>query len=483
MSADELTRRYDAVVVGSGPNGLAAAIMLARAGQRVLVLEASSTFGGGLRSADLTLPGFVHDVCSAIHPLGRVSPFLRTLPLAEHGLRWIDPPVACAHPFDDGTAALLQRSVAATGATLDGDAARWRALFVPLVRRWPKIEWNVLGPLRVPRHPVALGLFGLHAIRSAHGLARVKFKGERARALFAGCAAHAIMPLEHPLTAAFGLLLATSAHLVGWPFPEGGAQRLADALVSYLRALGGEVRTGVRVTSLSDIPATRTSLFDLAPRQILAIMGERFPAGYRARLERYRYGPGAFKVDWALRDAVPWTAPGCADAGTLHLGGTIEEVAASERAMWRGSTADRPFVLVAQQSRFDASRAPTGQHTLWGYCHVPNGSTEDMTARIEAQIERFAPGFRDLILQRHVMAPADWERYNPNYVGGDINGGVQDAWQLFTRPVARLVPYTTPLPNVFICSSSTPPGGGVHGMGGYWAARAALRVLGDPTTV
>ncbi len=475
MSMQE--RRYDAVVVGSGPNGLAAAITLARAGCSVLVLEAASSVGGGMRSAALTLPGFVHDVCSAIHPLGRVSPFFRALPLAEHGLRWIDPPVACAHPFDDGTAALLQRSIEATGATLGPDAAAYRALVAPTVRRWPKIERNVLGPFTIPRHPIALALFGLQAVRSAHGLARTQFRGERARALFAGLAAHAIQPLEHPLTAAFGLMLGTSAHLVGWPFPQGGSQRIADALVAYLQALGGEVRTGVRVGSLADIPPARTILFDLTPRQLLSIVGERFPASYRARLERYRYGPGAFKVDWALRGPVPWKARACTEAGTVHLGGTLDEIAASERAMWRGETSPRPYVLVAQQSLFDPSRAPDGQQTLWAYCHVPHGSTEDMTTTIEAQIERFAPGFGDLILQRHVMAPADFERYNQNYIGGDINGGVQDAWQLFTRPVARLVPYTTPLPDIFICSSSTPPGGGVHGMGGYWAARAALHRL------
>ena len=474
-----IDRSYDAAVVGAGPNGLAAAITLARAGHSVLLLEAASTIGGGMRSAALTLPGFVHDVCSAIHPLGRISPFFRMLPLAEHGLRWIDPPVACAHPFDDGTAALLQRSIDATGATLGPDAAAYRALVSPVVRRWPKLEQGVLGPLTIPRHPLALALFGLRAVRSARGLARTQFRGERARALFAGLAAHAIQPLEHPLTAAFGLMLGASAHLVGWPYPEGGSQRMADALASYFQALGGEIRTGVRVTSLADIPPARAILFDLTPRQILTIMGERFPATYRARLERYRYGPGAFKVDWALRGPVPWTAGVCAEAGTVHLGGTLDEIAASERAMWGGEPSSRPYVLVAQQSLFDPTRAPGGHHTLWAYCHVPHGSSEDMTAAIEAQLERFAPGFRDLVLQRHVMAPADFERYNENYIGGDINGGVQDAWQLFTRPVARLVPYTTPLPGIFICSSSTPPGGGVHGMGGYWAARAALPSLAD----
>jgi phytoene dehydrogenase-like protein len=432
-----------------------------------------------MRSAALTLPGFVHDVCSAIHPLGRISPFFRTLPLAEHGLRWLDPPVACAHPFDDGTAALLQRSIDATGATLGPDAGAYHALVSPLVRRWPKLERSVLGPLNIPRHPLALALFGLLAVRSARGLARTQFRGERARALFAGLAAHAIQPLEHPLTAAFGLMLGASAHLVGWPYPEGGSQHIADALASYFQALGGEIRTGVRVTSLADIPPARAILFDLTPRQILAIMGDRFPATYRARLERYRYGPGAFKVDWALRGPVPWTAGECAEAGTVHLGGTLDEIVASERAMWRGEPSSRPYVLVAQQSLFDRTRAPDGHHTLWAYCHVPHGSSEDMTAAIEAQLERFAPGFHDLVLQRHVMAPADFERYNENYIGGDINGGVQDAWQLFTRPVARLVPYTTPLPGIFICSSSTPPGGGVHGMGGYWAARAALHGLAD----
>ncbi|MFQ5614734.1 MAG: phytoene desaturase family protein [Anaerolineae bacterium] len=474
---DRLSRvAYDAVVVGSGPNGLAAAITLAQAGWAVLVLEAGETVGGGARSAGLTLPGFTHDVCSAIHPLGIGSPFFRALPLAEHGLAWIQPPLPLAHPLDDGTAVLLERSVEATGEALGRDAAAYRRLMAPLVGDWDRLAGDLLGPLPLPpRHPLTLARFGLKAIRSARGLAEGRFKAERARALFAGLAAHSLMPLEQPLTAAFGLILGLLGHATGWPLPRGGSQSISNALAGYLRSLGGEIVTGAPVASVDDLPPARAVLFDVTPRQLARIAGPHLPNRYRRRLMAYRYGPGAFKVDWALDGPIPWRAEACARAGTVHLGGSLAEIAAAERATWRGQHPERPYVLVAQQSLFDPTRAPEGKHTAWAYCHVPNGSTFDMTARIEAQLERFAPGFKDRVLSRSVKSPRQLERYNANYIGGDINGGVQDLRQLFARPTLRLRPYSTPNKRLFICSSSTPPGGGVHGMCGYHAARTALR--------
>jgi phytoene dehydrogenase-like protein len=475
--AKPMSRRstYDAIVVGSGPNGLAAAITLARAGRSVCVYEARDTVGGGARSAELTLPGFVHDICSAIHPLGMASPFFRTLPLAEHGLEWVQPPAALAHPFDDGTAVLLERSIEMTAQMLGQDAAAYRQLMAPLVARWSKLGDCLLGPLRPPHHPLALLRFGLLAMRSAYGLAEGRFSGARARGLFAGLAAHAIMPLERLPTAAFGLLLGVLGHAIGWPFPRGGAQHISDAMAAYLRTLGGEIVTGATVACLDALPVARAVLLDVTPKQVLQIAGKRLPAGYRRRLERYRYGPAAFKIDWALDGPIPWRASACTRAATVHLGGTLAEIARSERAAWNGEPAERPFVLVAQPSLFDPTRAPPGMHVAWAYCHVPHGSTFEMTERIERQIERFAPGFQGRVLARSVLPPQALERYNPNYVGGDINGGVQDLWQLFTRPTWRLVPYATPARGLYICSSSTPPGGGVHGMCGYFAARAALR--------
>lgn len=467
---------YDAVVVGAGPNGLAAGIELARAGRSVLLVEGSSSIGGGTRSAELTLPGFVHDVCSAVHPLGAASPFFRDLPLAEHGLEWIQPPVALAHPFDDGSAMLLHRSLDETAALLGRDGPAYRALIGPVARAWDGgLDRDVLGPLRWPRHPFALANFGLRALWPAHLLARTVFRGEPARGFFAGLAAHAIMPLERVPTAAFGIMLGVLGHAVGWPIPRGGAQSIANALGSYFQSLGGEILTDARIESLDDLPTARDIVCDVTPRQLVKIAGERLPDGYRRRLGRFRYGPGVFKIDWALGGPIPWTATDCRLAGTVHLGATLPDIAASERGMWSGTPAERPYVLLAQQSLFDASRAPDGKHTAWAYCHVPHGSTHDMTASIERQIERFAPGFRDRILARHVLGPAAMERYNPNYIGGDINGGVQDLFQHFTRPVASSSPYTTPAPGLFICSSSTPPGGGVHGMCGYFAARAVVR--------
>jgi phytoene dehydrogenase-like protein len=472
--------RYDAVVVGSGPNGLAAAITLARAGFSVLVREAAATPGGGASSEPLTLPGFVHDVCSAVHPLGVASPFFRRLPLAAHGLAWIQPPAAVAHPFDDGTAALLERSTARTGQWLGPDAAAYRALMDPLVARWEELYSEVLGPLHLPRHPILLARFGLRALLPTTWLVKRLFRGARARALFAGVAAHATLPLGQPPSAAFGLVLGVAGHAVGWPVARGGSGRIAGALVSYLRSLGGEVVTDAPVGSLDDLPPARAVLLDLTPRQVLRIAGPRLPRAYCRQLQRFQYGLGTFKLDWALAGPVPWRAPDCARAATVHLGGTIEEIEAERAASWAGRPPERPFVLLVQPSLFDPSRAPDGKQTAWAYCHVPNGSPADMTEQIEAQVERFAPGFRDRIIARHAMGPAALERHNANLVGGDISGGEETLRQLFFRPALRPVPYATPLRGLFICSSSTPPGGGVHGMCGHHAARAAMKRCARP---
>jgi phytoene dehydrogenase-like protein len=440
----------------------------------VLVREAADALGGGARSAELTLPGFVHDVCSSIHPFVPGSPFFRTQPLREHGLELVDPPAAVAHPFDDGTAVLAERSLEETARGLGDDAEAYRRLLGPLCAAWPQLEESILGPLvALPRHPLELGRFGLRAVRSAAALAAATFATERGRALFAGCAAHAIAPLERSGTAAFGLIMLASAHLFGWSFPRGGAQRITEALVSVLRDRGGETQAAAPVDCVDDLRAPLV-VCDVVPRELIRIAGHRLPSGYVRALARFPHGPGAFKVDFALDGPIPWTAAECARAGTVHLGGTLAEIAASERAPWQGRHAERPFVLLAQHSLFDPTRAPAGKHTAWAYCHVPNGSTFDMADRIEAQIERFAPGFRDLVAARSVMPPAELERHNRNLVGGDLNSGAVTLWRLLARPVLSSSPYRTPARGVYLCSSSTPPGGGVHGMCGYLAARAAL---------
>lgn len=467
----------DAVIVGSGPNGLAAAITLARAGRSVRVYEAAATAGGGMRSAELTQPGFVHDVCATVHAMALASPFLKSLPLAEHGLEVLHPLTPCAHPLDDGTAVTVYRSVAETADALSrADARAYRAIIEPFVDRAEDLMEALLGPPGL-RHPMLMTKFGFHAIRSAVGLARRSFSDERTRAMFAGVAAHGIVPPDKLSTAGYGLALLIAAHSVGWPVARGGSQRLAGAMAAYLQSLGGEVVTDMHVASLDALPASRVVLCDVTPRQFISIAGARMPRLYQWRLGRYRYGPGVFKMDWALNAPVPWRAPACRLAGTIHLGGTLDEIARAEREVWGGRHPDRPYVIVVQASCFDDSRAPAGKHTLWAYCHVPNGSTVDMAERIEHQIERAAPGFRDCVIARHAMFPADLERRNANLVGGDIAGGAADLAQLFARPVARLNPYSTPMDGVYLCSSATPPGIGVHGMCGYYAALAALRQI------
>lgn len=466
---------HDAIVIGSGPNGLCAAIELARAGHSVLVREAAPTVGGSCRSAELTLPGFVHDVCSTVQALAVASPVMRSIPLSDHGLEFVHPPAPVAQPLDDGTAAVLERSVDETAESLGPDASAYRRLMGPLVGHWDELSAELLGPLRLPKHPFHLSRFGMRAIRSARALAESWFTGQPARALFAGLAAHSIVPLEWLGSAAFGLVLGASAHAGGWPFARGGSQRLSDALASYFRSIGGTIETDAPVDSVDELPPARAVLCDLTPRQLLKIAGHKFSPGYRRSLERFKYGPGVFKVDWALDGPIPWRAAACGRAGTVHLGGTFDEVAEAERAPWRGEHAGRPYVLLVQQTPFDPTRAPAGMHTAWAYCHVPHGSTLDMTQRIEDQVERFAPGFRDRVLARSTMNSAAMESHNPNLVGGDVAGGANTLSQLFARPVTRLNLYTTSVEGLFICSASTPPGAGVHGMCGYWAARAALQ--------
>ncbi len=471
------TRHLDVVVVGSGPNGLAAAVALAREGATVLVLEARDEIGGGTRTAELTLPGYVHDVCSAVHPMGLLSPYFRTLDLEAHGLRWILPPASVAHPLDDEPAVMLWRSMDATCAALGTDGPAYRKLLDPFLRDPHAFLSDALGPLGIPRHPFLLMRFGMTGLQPAVRLARRHFQATRARALFAGLAAHAIQSLDRLLTGSVGMIFALTAHVREWPIVAGGSAGITRALASLLGQLGGRIQTGERITSAGQLPPARVYLFDTSPNQIASIAGDLLPGGYLKRIGRYRYGPGAFKLDWALDGPIPWTDPECLKASTVHLGGTLEEIAAGEAAVWRGEHPERPFVLLCQQSQFDPSRAPEGKHTGYAYCHVPGGSSVDMTQAVENQVERFAPGFKDRILARHALRPADFERDNANYVGGAITGGVADLFQLFTRPVARIDPYTTPNPRILICSASTPPGGGVHGMCGYHAARTALKRL------
>jgi phytoene dehydrogenase-like protein len=465
----------DAIIVGSGPNALAAAITLARAGCSVLVYEANTTIGGGARSAELTLPGFLHDVCSAVHPLAAGSPFFKTLPLERFGLEWVQPEIALAHPLDDGSAGCLCKDVDVTAKQLHEDSGAYRSLMKPLAQNWENLSVEFLQPmLHWPRHPITLAHFGILALCPATLLAKFIFKDEPARALFAGIAAHSFLPLEAPVSSAFALVLGLAGHAVGWPIPRGGSQQISNALAAYLRELGGKIEVNHRIENLKDLPKSRAVLLDVSVWEFLRIAGQELPSRYRRRLESFRHAPGIFKIDYALSEPIPWKAEPCRRAGTIHLGGSIDEIAAAEREVAKGRIPERPFVLVAQQSLFDETRAPRNQHTLWAYCHVPFNCSTDFSDKIESQIERFAPGFRDCILARHTITAADLGTSNPNLTGGDINGGAANLAQLIARPIFSPSPYRTPLPAVYLCSASTPPGGGVHGMCGYHAARVAL---------
>ena len=471
-----MTTGLKACVIGSGSNGLSAAVVLAQAGLQVQVFEAEPIPGGSTRSMELTLPGFIHDFGSAVYPLGAGSPFLSTLPLHDYGLEWVCSPTPLAHPLDDGTAVVLEQDLEAAVAKLGADGGVWRDLFEPLVKHWSEFAPEVLGPLlKIPRHPWLLARFGMNALLSARIVAN-RFKSDRTRALFAGLAGHSLLSVDEPLTGAFAILMAAPAHVVGWPIARGGSQSITNALCSYLAELGGQVKTSTQVKSLDALSGYDLVLCDLTPKQLFAIAGQQLSESYKRQLNKYRYGPGIFKVDYALGAPIPWKAPECLRAATLHLGGSFEEIAASEKAVQSGEHPERPFVLLAQPTLFDRSRAPAGKHTAWAYCHVPNGSMFDMLPRLESQIERFAPGFRDIVLARHVLSPASLEGMNANLVGGDIAGGAIDLRQLLFRPTWRL--YATSARNIFLCSSSTPPGAGVHGMCGYHAAKLALASVG-----
>jgi phytoene dehydrogenase-like protein len=473
MDMKQSGTEYDAIIVGSGPNGLAAAITMQQEGLSVLLIEGKDTVGGGLRTAELTLPGFKHDICSAIHPMAIASPFFNTLSLHKYGLEFIDPVLSAAHPFNNGTAACLSRSLEETAISLDEDKQAYLDLIGPLAADWEHLVGDILSPLKFPSHPLLMAKFGLKALQSAKQIAD-RFRTEKAKALWAGMAAHAIQPLSNFSTAAIGMVLSAVGHVHGWPVPQGGSEKIADALAAYFRDLGGKIQTGNMVRSLKELPAAKTILLDVTPEQLLDIAGDQLSALYKWQLRRYRYGMGVFKIDWALSDPIPFTATECRQAGTLHLGNTFKEIAGSEQQTADGKHPDKPFVLLAQPSVFDPSRAPEGKHTAWAYCHVPNGSLKDMTAAIEHQVERFAPGFRQTILAKHTMNTAEVQAYNPNYIGGDINGGIIDLGQLYTRPALRISPYRSSAKGVYICSSSTPPSGGVHGMCGYYAAKQAL---------
>lgn len=469
-----MSNDVDAVVVGAGPNGLTAAIVLGRAGLNVVVLEAQDTIGGGCRTAELTLPGYRHDVCAAIHPMGVASPIFQRLDLGAQGVEWLSTPRALAHPLDDGRVAVLSSDLGQTVASLGVDGQRWRALVEPFVDRHAAFFAAVLRPIRIPRHPLLMARFGLLGLQSSTRMQR-RFADEPARALFAGSAAHSVLPLSAPGSASFGLVLAVAGHALAWPCARGGSRAITDALGQLAGDSGCRIHTNRPVRTLRDLPPARAVLFDVTPRQLVAIAGEALSARYRRSLERFRYGPGVFKIDYALSEAIPWRDSACQNAATVHLGGSAAEIVQSEAAANAGAHSPQPFVLLAQQSVMDGSRAPGSRHTGWAYCHVPHGSEVDMTSRIEAQIERFAPGFRDIVLARHVMSPRQLEAHNPNMIGGDIGGGANTLRQFLVRPTVRWDPYTTPHPRLFLCSSSTPPGGGVHGMCGYWAARTVLR--------
>jgi phytoene dehydrogenase-like protein len=468
---------YDVVVVGSGPNGLSAAIVLQQKGLKVLLIEAETSIGGGMRSAELTLPGFMHDTCSAIHPMAAASPFFMTLPLQKFGLEFVHPTVAAAHPFDDGSVALLKSSISDTASGLGSDEQAYENLMTPMVKDWPLIASDVLGPLRFPRYPLAMARFGTKVLLPASRFVKNHFKGEKAKGLFGGMAAHGMLPFTELVSSAAGLTLMIQAHRNGWPTVKGGSQQMANALAAYFTSIRGKIQTGFRVERLKDLPAARAVIFDISPKQLLQIAGYTFSSFYKNQLQKYRYGMGVYKVDWALDAPIPFSVMECRQAGTLHLGNTFSEIGANELMTVSGQHPEKPFIILAQQTVFDPSRAPLGKHTAWAYCHVPPGSPVDMKSAIENQVERFAPGFREQILATHTINAEQMESYNPNYVGGDINGGIQDIRQLFTRPALSASPYRTSAKGIYLCSASTPPGGGVHGMCGYQAARRVLRDL------
>lgn len=465
---------YDAIVVGSGPNGLAAAITMQQSGLSVLLVEGKDTIGGGMRTAELTLPGYRHDICSAIHPLALLSPFFTALPLADFGLRFVKPTHDAAHPLDGGRVAVLAHSLESTATGLGADGPAYQEWMGGLLESLPGLLRDLLGPLQWPGDPLALAGFGLRALPPATWTAR-KFQTAEARALWAGMAAHAMQPLGNVATSAFGIMLMAAAHLKGWVIPAGGSQSIANALAAYFQSLGGKIQTGWMVESVRELPSARVMLLDVTPRQLVRMAGDRLSGSYQRRLQGYRYGTGIFKVDWALDEPIPFLREECRGAGTVHLGNTLEEIVRYEQQVGNGKRGEKPFVLLAQQSLFDPTRAPEGKHTAWAYCHVPHGDDRDMTDALESQIERYAPGFRDVIKARHATNASALEQYNPNYIGGDINGGIQDVLQLYSRPVAAVSPYRTSASDIYICSSSTPPGGGVHGMCGYHAARQALQ--------
>ena len=467
--------KYDTIIIGSGPNGLAAAIELARNGQKVLVVESASEIGGGTRTTQLTLPNFHHDYCSAVHPMGVLSPYLKTLPLEKYGLEWVYPKISVAHPLDDEPAVLLGKSLEKTADNLGVDGKTWKNLFSYFIKNGDALLSESLKPLGIPKHPFLLARFGLNALWPATTFANAKFKGKRAKALFAGCAGHSVLPLDFYFTSALGMMFSLTAHLVDWPVAKGGSHNITKAMASLFKELGGEIQTNFLVKKLNDLPDAKTYLFNTDPKQLAKIAADELPNSYKKRLLKYNYGPGVFKLDWALDEPIPWKDKRCLDASTVHVGGSMEEIARSERMAWEGKHYDKPYLILCQQSQFDNTRAPEGKHTGYAYCHVPHGSTKDMTMEIENQIERFAPGFKDLILSKHTITTQEFYQYNPNYLGGAITGGAADITQLFTRPVTRLNPYTTPNPKIFIGSAATPPGGGVHGMCGYWAAQSILK--------
>ena len=473
-----MDKKYDVVIIGSGPNGLSAGIALAAQGLKTLIIEASHTVGGGMRTSELTLPGFQHDICSAVHPMGYLSPYFKTLPLEAHGLQWIIPEASAAHPLDTGDAVILTKSIEDTASSLGVDAERYRKLVTPLVEKADRLLADSLKPLGIPKDPMLMLKFGIDALQPATFFSNHFFKEERAKALFAGCAAHSVLPLDKFFTSAIGLMFLVTGHVENWAIPKGGSQSIANALASYYQSLGGELLLSTQITHFDALPTAKKYIFDTDPAQLVAIANEKLPASYQKRLNRYRFGPGVFKIDFALDGPIPWRDPNCLKASTVHLGGTLNEIAKGEKDAWEGRHSEQPFVMLAQQSQFDPQRAPSGKHTGWAYCHVPNGSDQDMTRQIINQIERFAPGFQDIILAKHTMATSDFYTYNRNYFGGAVTGGAADISQLFTRPVARIDPYSTPNSDIFMCSASTPPGGGVHGMCGFYAAKSVLKSLG-----